>query len=66
MSVRVLGGSSVFRWEAPRPLFQTDVSDLGPHRGSWTYAVAPDGDRFLILTRQPQSTSPAVTILNWR
>ena len=66
MSVRVLGGSSVFRWEAPRPLFQTDVSDLGPHRGSWTYAVAPDGDRLLILTRQPQSTSPAVTILNWR
>jgi Tol biopolymer transport system component len=66
MSVRVLGGSSVFRWEAPRPLFQTDVADLGPHRGSWTYAVAPDGDRLLILTRQPQGTSPAVAILNWR
>jgi len=66
MSVRVLGGSNVFRWEAPRPLFQTDVADLGPHRGSWTYAVAPDGDRFLILTRQSQGTSPAVAILNWR
>ena len=66
MSVRVLGGSSVFQWEAPRPLFQTDVADLGPHRGNWTYAVAPDGDRLLILTRQPQSTSPAVAILNWR
>jgi serine/threonine protein kinase len=66
MSVRVLGGSSVFQWEAARPLFQTDIADLGPHRGSWTYAVAPDGDRLLILTRQPQGTSPAVAILNWR
>jgi serine/threonine protein kinase len=66
MSVRVLDGSSVFQWDAPRPLFQTDVVHLGPRRGAWTYAVAPDGDRFLILTRQPQGTSPAVAILNWR
>jgi len=66
MSVRVLGGSNAFRWEAPRALFQTDVADLGPHRGAWTYAVAQDGDRFLILTRQPQGTSPAVAVLNWR
>ena len=37
-----------------------------PAPRSWTYAVAPDGHRFLILTRRPQGTSPAVAILNWR
>ena len=38
----------------PRPLFQTEIVDLGPFRGCWGYAVAPDGQRFLILTRRPQ------------
>ncbi|HYN01226.1 MAG TPA: protein kinase [Vicinamibacteria bacterium] len=65
MSVRVRSGSG-FEWDAPRPLFQTEIVDLGPFRGSWGYAVAPDGQRFLILTRRPQGSSPAVAIVNWK
>ena len=66
MSVPVRQGGASFQWDAPRALFQTAVTDLGPYRGSWKYAVAPDGERFLILTRRPQAASPAVAILNWR
>jgi Tol biopolymer transport system component len=66
MAAQVRGGSSTFQWDSPRPLFQTDIVDLGPYRGSWGYAVAPDGDRFLILTRRPQGPTPAVAILSWR
>ncbi|MFI4942267.1 MAG: protein kinase [Burkholderiales bacterium] len=65
MSVRVRDGSSGFHWDAPVPLFQTAIADLGPFRGCWGYAVAPDG-RFLVLTRRPQGASPAVAILNWK
>lgn len=64
MSVRVLSGSKGFEWDAPRPLFQTAIVDLGPFRGCWGYAVAPQ--RFLILTRRPQGPSPAVAVVNWR
>ena len=66
MSVPARGESAEFQWDAPQPLFQTAIVDLGPYRGTWTFAVAPDGERFLILTRKPQSASPAVAILNWR
>ncbi len=66
MSVRVRTGPTGFQWDAARPLFQTAIVDLGPFRGSWGYAVAPDGRRFLILTRRPQGPSPAVAILNWK
>lgn len=45
-------------WEAPRPLFQTAMIDLGPFRGCSGFAVAPDGQRFLILTRRPQGSTP--------
>jgi eukaryotic-like serine/threonine-protein kinase len=66
MSARVRPGSTTFQWDAPRPLFQTAVVDLGPYRGSRNYAVAPDGERFLVLTRRPPASNPAVAILNWR
>ena len=66
MSVRTPRDSETFRWEAPQELFQTAIVDLGPHRGTWGYAITPDGDRFIIVTRQDQSTSPAVAVLNWR
>jgi hypothetical protein len=66
MAVSLRGTSGTLRWDAPRPLFQTAIVDLGPYRGSWSYAVSPDGERFLILTRRPQDSSPAVAILNWR
>jgi eukaryotic-like serine/threonine-protein kinase len=66
MSVRVRGGSTGFQWEAPRPLFQTAIVDLGPFRGCTGFAVAPDGQRFLILSRRPQGSSPAVAIVGWK
>jgi hypothetical protein len=66
MSVRVKKGPLDFQWDAPRPLFQTAIVDLGPFRGCRSYAVAPDGERFLILTRRPQGASPAVAIVSWR
>ncbi|HEY6509848.1 MAG TPA: hypothetical protein VIY56_17620, partial [Vicinamibacterales bacterium] len=65
MSARVGASARAFQWDAPRALFQTAVVDLGPYRGSHSYDVAPDGERFLILTRRPQGTSPAVAVLNW-
>jgi hypothetical protein len=66
MSVRVRGGSSGFQWDPPRPLFQTAIVDLGPFRGCWGYAVAPDNQRFLILSRRPQGPSPAIAIVGFR
>jgi len=66
MSVRVRPGASAFQWDSPRALFQTAIVDLGPFRGSWAYAVAPDSKRFLVLTRRPQGSSPAVAIVNWK
>jgi dipeptidyl aminopeptidase/acylaminoacyl peptidase len=66
MAVRVGSRSTGFQWDAPRPLFQTAIVDLGTFRGCSGFAVAPDGQRFLILTRRPQGSSPAVAIVNWR
>jgi hypothetical protein len=65
MSARVGPSARAFQWDAPRALFQTAVIDLGPYRGSHSYAVASDGERFLILTSRAQGSSPAVAILNW-
>ena len=66
MSARVRAASTGFQWDAPRPLFQTAIVDLGPFRGCSGFAVAPDGQRFLVLSRRPQGSSPAVAIVNWR
>jgi Tol biopolymer transport system component len=65
MSVRVRDAPRGLEWDAPRALFQTAIVDLGPFRGCWGYAVAPDG-RFLILTRRPQGARPALAVVNWR
>ena len=48
----------IFQWDAPRALFQTSIIDLGPYRGSWKYAVAPDGERFLIRRAGPRPRVP--------
>jgi len=66
MALRVRSGSGGFQWDAPRPLFQTAIVDLGPFRGGWGWAVAPDGQRFLVLSRRPQGPSPAIAIVNWK
>jgi eukaryotic-like serine/threonine-protein kinase len=66
VSVRVRESASGFAWDAPRALFQTAIVDLGPFRGTWGYAVAPGGQRFLVNSRPLQGESPAVAIVNWR
>jgi Tol biopolymer transport system component/tRNA A-37 threonylcarbamoyl transferase component Bud32 len=66
VSVLVRAAGTEFRWDTPRTLFKTDIVDLGPYRGAWGYAVGPDGNRFLITTRRPQGSSPAVAIVNWK
>ena len=65
MSARVRAGGRGFEWDAPRALFQTAIVDVGAFRGCGSYAVAPDGQRFLVLSRRSQGSSPAVAMLNW-
>ncbi|UWZ82380.1 protein kinase domain-containing protein [Occallatibacter riparius] len=56
----------VFRSGTPRPLFQTNIVDTGIRSGPMSWDVAPDGNRFLIITPNVVAT-PAVTVaLNWK
>jgi eukaryotic-like serine/threonine-protein kinase len=64
MSVKVKSGSA-FQAEAPQPLFQVQQvhrRDEGFRGFSW--AVSPDGDRFLIA-KDPPPTEPISVVLNW-
>ena len=65
MSVEV-GTRPVFQSGTPRALFQADVVDTGIRTGPISWDIAPDGNRFLIIT--PNSTeTPSLTVaLNWR
>jgi Tol biopolymer transport system component/predicted Ser/Thr protein kinase len=63
MAVRVESGTTSFRWETPRPLFQTG---LNAGAGNREYDVTPDGQRILI--NQPtadSSDSPITVMVNW-
>ena len=73
MAVLVKTDGRTFEAGPPRELFDTQYTNLGPHRGPpglenagtyLTYAVFPDGQRF-VIPRAP-IVSPEVTmILNW-
>jgi hypothetical protein len=65
MSARVEPGKDDFEWSRPTALFRTEVDDLGTIKGSASYLVGPDGDRFLVLTRRPQGRPSAVAVLDW-
>ena len=65
MSARVDTGKDDFEWNKPTALFRADVDDLGPVKGSASYLVGPEGDRFLVLTRRPQARPAAVAVLDW-
>jgi len=65
MSVEV-NTRSVFQSGTPHPLFQTDIVDTGIRNGPISWDVAPDGNRFLIITPSSSDTPSLTVVLNWR
>lgn len=64
MSVKVRSGST-FQAEAPEPLFQIqNVHRIASGLGYFSWAVSPDGERFLI-SRDPPSIEPISIVINW-
>jgi hypothetical protein len=59
--VTVRAGTT-FEVDTPRPLFQTTL-DLTAFRQ--TYAVAADGNRFLLNTPIERVAEPLTVVLNW-
>jgi Tol biopolymer transport system component len=64
MAVEVNTGP-VFQSGTPHALFQTDIVDTGIRTGPMSWDLAPDGNRFLIITDVPGEASLTVA-LNWR
>ena len=64
MSVEVTTGP-VLQFGTPRPLFQTEIVDTGIRTGPISWDVAPDGNRFLIITANASDTSSLTVVLNW-
>ncbi|MCW5983326.1 MAG: protein kinase [Bryobacteraceae bacterium] len=62
MAVEVTTGPS-FAAGTPKPLFPTRIV-VEPF-AAFHYAVAPDGDRFLIDTGVEETTDPLTLLLNW-
>ena len=56
----------VFQAGTPRPLFQTDMVDTGIRTGPMSWDLAPDGNRFLIISESPSEVSSLTVALNWR
>ncbi len=55
----------VFQAGTPRPLFQAEIVDTGIRTGPLSWDLAPDGNRFLIISES--STDASLTVaLNWR
>lgn len=55
----------VFQPGTPQPLFNTEMVDTGIRAGPFSWDIAPDGKRFLIITDKSQDTSSLNVILNW-
>jgi len=56
----------VFRAGTPQALFQTDMVDTGIRTGPMSWDIAPDGNRFLIISEKPSEASSLTVALNWR
>ncbi|HLN00455.1 MAG TPA: protein kinase [Bryobacteraceae bacterium] len=56
----------VFQAGTPQPLFQTDMVDTGIRTGPISWDLAPDGNRFLIISENPSDASSVTVALNWR
>jgi Tol biopolymer transport system component len=63
--IRLAANAEPVEAAAPVTLFQTHIVSAGPRRQQ--YAVAPDGQRFLINSLTADAVTPPITlILNWR
>ena len=63
MAVPIESGSDFFRPGTPKPLFRTRL-DFDPNRRQ--YDVTPDGQRFLLNQRLPDTgESPITVVVNW-
>jgi Tol biopolymer transport system component len=58
--------SPVFRAGTPQALFDTEMADTGIRTGPMSWDIAPDGNRFLIISANSTDTSSLNVILNWR
>jgi hypothetical protein len=65
MSVEV-DTRTVFQSGTPRALFQTQIVDTGIRTGPMSWDLAPDGNRFLIITPNSSGASTVTLALNWR
>jgi Tol biopolymer transport system component len=64
MSVEV-NTQPVFQARTPQPLFATEIVDTGIRTGPMSWDLAPDGNRFLIISES--STDASLTVaLNWQ
>jgi Tol biopolymer transport system component len=64
MSVEV-NTQPVFQAGTPQPLFATEIVDTGIRTGPMSWDLAPDGNRFLIISES--STDASLTVaLNWQ
>ena len=61
MSVSIRGNDTL-ETDAPRPMFNTP---LDPRALRQTYAVSPDGQRFLLQMPSASSSSTLTVVLNW-
>lgn len=65
MEVKV-STSPVFQSGTPHPLFDTQMVDTGIRTGPESWDIAPDGNRFLIISDKAAATSSLNLVLNWR
>lgn len=65
MEVKV-SNSPVFQSGTPRPLFDTQMVDTGIRTGPMSWDIAPDANRFLIISESAADASSLNMILNWR
>jgi Tol biopolymer transport system component len=56
----------VFQAGVPQALFQTDIVDTGIRTGPMSWDLAPDGNRFLIISETPSDASSITVAMNWR
>ena len=56
----------VFQAGTPQPFFQTDLVDTGIRTGPMSWDLAPDGNRFLIISAASSDATSLTVELNWR
>lgn len=61
MAAEVKTGSGAFETEAPKLLFETQLSNVGRNR----FVVSVDGRQFLVIT-QLTAPAPISGALNWK